>query len=264
MHSEALEHIRTEGGAERHVGGVAPARHDDTSGAGHVVAGIERIPAAAEIDLEPGAEIHRLGLGGNADVAEIPGAITRRDVHAAAQRDRQVGKVAAHAATLDHDVGGGPGRAGVLVAEGDMGMNEIADRLHARPARRCRAEAGPSRVHETIGLAVSAAQQEDQRVVRQFRDLVCARRRFDRVGQARIRDQRVRGNCELACRRHQSATEIAERIQISCHRQRGCDAKLVGLDHVARPRRVHVEHQHHRRAPGKLIDHFEAAANLHG
>src|SRR5262249_8232045 len=79
-----------------------------------------RIPATAEIDLDPGTEIHRLGLGRNADVAEMAGAIARRDVHAAAQRDRQVGKVAAHPAALDHDVGGGPGGAGVLVAETDV------------------------------------------------------------------------------------------------------------------------------------------------
>src|SRR5262249_9419274 len=84
VHGEALEHVRTEGGAERHVGGVAPARHHDPADAGNVVPGIERVPPAAEIDLEPGAEIHRLRLGDNADVAEIAGAITRRDVHAAA------------------------------------------------------------------------------------------------------------------------------------------------------------------------------------
>jgi MFS family permease len=141
VHGEALEQVRAESGAERHVGGVAPARHHDAADAGNVVAGIERVPAAAEIDLEPGAEIHRLGLGRNADVAEIAGAIARRDVHAAAQRDRQVGKVAAHAVALDHDVGGGPGGAGVLVAEADVRMNEIADRLHA-----CRAAVPRSRV----------------------------------------------------------------------------------------------------------------------
>src|SRR5262249_29848319 len=53
---------------------------------------------------------------------------------------------------------------------------------------------------------------------------------------------------QFARRRHQTSADIAERVQISRDRQRGGDAKLVGLDHVARPRRVHVEHQHDRRA----------------
>jgi len=100
--------------------------------------------------------------------------------------------------------------------------------------------------------------------VRQFRDLVFARRRLDRVGQAQVRDQRIRGNFQFARRRHQTSADIAERVQISRDRQRGCDAKLVGLDHVARPRRVHVEHQDDRRARGELVDHLEADANLHG
>jgi hypothetical protein len=140
------------------------------------VPGVECVPATAKIDLEPRAEIHGLGLWRDVDVAEISGAITRRDVHATAQRDRQVGKVAAYAAALDHDVGGGPGGAGMLVAEADMGMDEIADRLHARPARKRVAEARPGLLHQTLGLAVPAAEQERQRIVWQLCDLVLARR----------------------------------------------------------------------------------------
>src|SRR5262245_66302905 len=56
-HDEALERVGAERGADRHVGGVAAARHDDAADARHVVAGIEGVPAAAEIDLEPGTEI---------------------------------------------------------------------------------------------------------------------------------------------------------------------------------------------------------------
>ena len=53
-----------------------------------------------EIDLEPGREIHRRVVRRHADVAEIAGAIARRDVHAAAERDREMREVAAHAAPL--------------------------------------------------------------------------------------------------------------------------------------------------------------------
>src|SRR5215831_8113859 len=55
-HDEALEGVGAERGADGDVGGVAAARHDDAADARHVVAGVERVPAAAEIDLEPGAE----------------------------------------------------------------------------------------------------------------------------------------------------------------------------------------------------------------
>ena len=54
-----------------------------------------KIPAVAEIGLEPGAEVHRRGVGRHADVAEIAGAIARRNVHAAAQRHGEMGEVAA-------------------------------------------------------------------------------------------------------------------------------------------------------------------------
>src|SRR5262249_17764630 len=113
----------------------------------HVVAGVEGEPAAAEIDLEPGAEIHRIGLRWHADVAEIAGAVARRDVHAAAERDREVRKVAADAAPLDHHLGRGLGGARVLIAETHVRMDEVADRLHARPTLRRLAETRPGLVH---------------------------------------------------------------------------------------------------------------------
>src|ERR1700675_2884831 len=84
--AEAHELVRAERGGDGDVGGVAAARDQDAADARLVVTGIEGVPTVADIGLEPGAEIHRRGVGGHADVAEIAGAIARRDVHAAAQR----------------------------------------------------------------------------------------------------------------------------------------------------------------------------------
>jgi hypothetical protein len=53
---------------DRDVGGVAPARHQNASDARHVVAGVERVPAPAEIGLKPRAEIHWRIVGWHADV----------------------------------------------------------------------------------------------------------------------------------------------------------------------------------------------------
>ena len=77
-----------EAGRERHVGGVAAGRHQDAADPRRVVAGVEGVPAAAEVDLEPGAEVHRVGLRRDADVAEVAGAVAGRDVQAAAERRR--------------------------------------------------------------------------------------------------------------------------------------------------------------------------------
>src|SRR5262249_53539027 len=140
VHHKALERIGTERGADRHVGGITPARHEDAADARRVVTGVEGVPATAEIDLEPGAEIHGIGIGDNSDIAEIAGAITRRDVHAAAKRDREMREVAADPAALKRHSRCGPGSGGVLIAEAHNRRNVIADRLYAWPPRRRLAE----------------------------------------------------------------------------------------------------------------------------
>src|SRR5450432_1805861 len=76
-----------EGRRDCDIGGVAAARHDDASDARMIVPGVQGKPPPAEIDLEPGAEIHRRGIDRHADIAEITGAIARGNVHAAAERD---------------------------------------------------------------------------------------------------------------------------------------------------------------------------------
>ena len=86
------------------------------------------------IDLEPGAEIHRRRIRRHADVAEIAGAVARRDVHAAAERDGEVREVAAHAAPLGEAARGAARGVGVLIVELDVRVDEIADRLHPAPS----------------------------------------------------------------------------------------------------------------------------------
>src|ERR1700683_459652 len=122
------------------------------------MARIERVPAIAEINLEPGGEIHRRLVRRHADVAEIAGAIARRDVHAAAERNGEMGKVAADAAALLVRLPGAFGRARVRVAELDVAVDVIANRLHQRPALGRGAEFGPRQLDEAIGFAVPAAE----------------------------------------------------------------------------------------------------------
>ena len=57
--------------------------------------GIEGEPASVEENLKPGAEVHRSRIPRHADIAEIAGAVTGRNIHAAAQLHGEMGKVPA-------------------------------------------------------------------------------------------------------------------------------------------------------------------------
>src|SRR5581483_6483243 len=94
-HPERLERIGAEGRADGDVGGIAAACDQDAPDARLVVARIEGVPGAAEIGFEPAGEVHgRIGRR-HADVAQVAGAVPRRNVHAAAQGNGQVGVVPA-------------------------------------------------------------------------------------------------------------------------------------------------------------------------
>ena len=67
---------------------------------GALLRGSKAVPGAAKIGFEPAGKVHRRVRRRQADVAEIAGAIARRNVHAATQRDREMREVAADAATL--------------------------------------------------------------------------------------------------------------------------------------------------------------------
>ena len=89
-HAERLELVHAERGCERHVGGVAAAGHQDSSNAGDIVSGVERMPGSTQVHLKPGAEIHRRGGRRHADIPQVTRAVPRRNVQAAAEGERQV------------------------------------------------------------------------------------------------------------------------------------------------------------------------------
>ena len=63
---------------------------------------------------------------------------------------------------------GGLGRAGKLVTKLNVLMDEIANRLHACPARLRVPEQAPGLGGQQIGFAIAAAEQEDQRLLGQI------------------------------------------------------------------------------------------------
>ena len=95
---------------QRHVRRVAAGGDQDAADARRVVARVEDMPPAAEIDLHPGGEIHARPRFGLADLADVAGAVARRDVERPAEGDGEMGEVAADAALLAIGFRGGARR----------------------------------------------------------------------------------------------------------------------------------------------------------
>lgn len=139
-HLEAFQRRRPEAGCERDIRRVSASGDQDAPDAGRIVASIEGVPSVAEIGLEPGRKVHgRIGWR-PADIAEIASAVTRRDIHATAERDGEMGKVATHALAILKNLKSGLRWARKAVAELNVLMHEIADGLDALPASRRRIE----------------------------------------------------------------------------------------------------------------------------
>src|SRR5204862_7277353 len=122
----------------------------------HVVARVEGAPVPAEIGFEPAGEIARGPGLWRADVAEIARAIARGNVHAAAERDGEMGVIAADALAFRVSLPRRLAGARMLVSERDVTVHEIADRLDPRPARRRFLEQSPGNFRKPVGLAIAA------------------------------------------------------------------------------------------------------------
>src|SRR5271165_2923407 len=158
---ETDQRVGAEGVGDRYVGCVAAQTDQHAADSWNVITGIKSVPPPAKIRLEPRGEIHRAIGRHHADVAEITGAIARRNVHAATERDGKVRVVATHTLAFIEYVPGRHGRARMLVAKRDVAVDEIADRLDARPTRWRRFEELPRRIGQAIGLAVATAEEKD-------------------------------------------------------------------------------------------------------
>ena len=78
-----------------------------------------------------------------ADVAQVPCAVTRRNVQAPTQRYRQVSEVPANSLALLERFEGRPRGPRELVTESQVPMDEITNRLHAGPTGVCRTKLAP-------------------------------------------------------------------------------------------------------------------------
>ncbi len=208
---------------------------------------VEGVPAVSEIGLEPGAEIHGCGIGRDSDVAEIAGAIARGHVHAAAKRDGKMGEVAANALPVLQGLVRGLGGIGVLIAEGDVVVNEVADGLDQRPAFRHFPEFRPGKFRQSVGVAVAAAEEINQRLDRQSLERALHRVRRHVVGIAAVLHKKIRRNRQPPGGRLDHVANIPEAVAIFLGGNERVKLHPIRCDEVPPPARMDAQCQDHWR-----------------
>lgn len=188
---EARQRVGAKRVADRDIGGIAISRDQHAANTRHVVPSVKGVPATAKVCLESGGEVHWAVWGQYADVTQVAGAVACRNVHAVAERDREVRVITADAGPLIESLPGRPCGAGVLVTKGDMLMDEIADGLDASPSSGRFAEEVPSRLGQPIGFAISASQEKNQGLLGQILHWVLLGRGGDDICLARIVHDRI-------------------------------------------------------------------------
>ena len=159
---------------------------------GVLLARVEGVPLSAEEHPHPGGEVHRGVLRRYPDVAEVPVAVPRRDVHGSAEGYGETGEVPADADALVERLQRRAGRAGALIVEHEVLMDVVADGLHPTPSRWSLPEEVPRCLRQPVGLAVPAAQQIDQGVLGEVGHGHLTRLGSVGVGTAAVIDQGIR------------------------------------------------------------------------
>ncbi len=102
----------------------------------------------------------------------------------------------------------------MLIAEGDAAMDEIADRLDARPSRRRPFEEFPGHVGQAVGLTVAATQEKGQCLGRQVLHCVLSGRRDNHIRQAGIMNDAIGRQAHPAGGSEDAAAPIAEQVAV--------------------------------------------------
>ena len=163
-HLEQLQGVGTKSHADGDVRGISSARNQHAADAPLIVARVKDAPVASDIGFEPTGEVHGGVHGRYADVPEVAGAVASGDVQAAAQGERQMRVIAAHAPPFIESLPRGLGGAGALIVKGNVLMHEIANGLHPRPSSWSLAKRSPGEIKQLgIAIAVAAGHEKRQR-----------------------------------------------------------------------------------------------------
>ena len=174
-------------------------RNGDARAAGIRASGIELVPLAAEVCLEPRVDVHWLEL------MEVAHHQSRGDAQGAAKGDGDVGQITANPFATLMNLNG---RYGIGAAERSVAYglaHPVGDCDHLCVAGLASAHDLGGHFTESVGLAVPTGQQVAEHVVRQLRHLhVCGVVRDNRP--IRNLHQRCGVDFEFAFRGHQPLT----------------------------------------------------------
>ena len=140
---------------------MAVCQHD-AAAARCVLGGVEGVPAPADKRFKPGMLIHRL------EPVQVAHHHARRNLQAAAQRNADVGKVAADACAVSQRVQRIGGRRADAIAIHQVFVNPGANFLRLRVARPGAADHRQGDALHLVRRAVTALQQVQQHVVGQL------------------------------------------------------------------------------------------------
>src|SRR5579862_8059916 len=260
---EADQRTGTERVTDGDVGGVAAAGNEHPTDARNVVARIERVPSAAEVRLEPAREVHRSVWRRYANVAEIAGAVARRNVHATAKCDRQMREVTADPPAFLEGLRGRFTGTRVLVTESDMLVDEIADRLNPRPAGWKSSEQVPGGLGQMVGFAISATQKKDQRFFGQVLDRMLTGAGGDFVGLAGVSNDSGAGDSDAALGSHDPGAPVSEPVAICGNRHARIGSQKIRNDYIRCARVMDVQVQNHRSGLRTFVNQLVTDSDLH-
>jgi hypothetical protein len=251
-HHKLGEGSLAEGGGDGAVGGVSAGGHQDASDARGVVPRIEGPPAVAEINFEPGAEIHGAIRGRDADIAEVAGGVARGNVEGTAEGNGEMLKIAADANALGVNAQRRAGGTREFIAEGDVAVDPIANRQDAGPSFRHDSEQFYRGVHEEIDFAVAAAHQKKEHIGREFLDRNFLSVEALRVRQAGVVNQSGVVKANLPRRSDDAGAGVAETISETFDVSLRLGAHYVGFEQVGVAGRMDVEQRDNRNFGGDM------------
>ena len=188
---------------------------------------------------------------------------TRARRHAAAKRDGEMSEITADAGLVDVSAVRSPLRIGVLIVEGYMVVHEVTNRLNSAPSGRRRSELGPSKITETIGLAITAAEQKHQRVVRQIIDTMLNGIFGDIIGLTVVVDLEVGRYRAQAGGSHDPGACVAEAVGVvPCFNRTIEGQDLIGQE-IDAARRMNAEDEQHRGWLGAFVAQCETGTDFH-
>ncbi len=130
--------------------------------------------------------------------------------------------------------------------------------------RWCFEKGLPGEIGETVGIAIAAAEQVDEHIIRQIVDVVLEGTFGNRIGQAAVIDFEFGGNGRQAWRCCDAGAGIAERIGVAPGLDRPVEAQHLFRQEIHPAGRVDVEDQQHGRFMLAFIADVEACTYLHG